>query len=54
MSFSFTVSQGTSFSYRGSFSEVLTVSMKVEAAQYAEAVTWIKDLVTGAIFTKER
>ena len=28
--------------------------MKVEAAQYAEAVAWIKDLITGCIFTKER
>lgn len=28
--------------------------MKVEAAQYAEAVAWIRDLITGCIFTKDR
>ncbi|WWC88419.1 uncharacterized protein L201_003330 [Kwoniella dendrophila CBS 6074] len=49
-----TVSQQTHFEFRGSFAEVLCVSLKVQTKQYEEAVAWIRDLVTGAIFTKER
>lgn len=51
---SFTVSQGSDFAYRGCFSEVLTVSMKVEASQYGDAVSWIRDLVTGCVFSQDR
>jgi Zn-dependent M16 (insulinase) family peptidase len=51
---SFTVSQSASFSYRGVFAEVFTVSIKVEKADYEKAIQWIRDLVSGAIFDKER
>jgi Zn-dependent M16 (insulinase) family peptidase len=51
---SLTVGQSCSFTYRGNFSEVLSVALKVQASQYAEAVAWMRDLVTGCIFTHDR
>ncbi|EIW67501.1 hypothetical protein TREMEDRAFT_33585 [Tremella mesenterica DSM 1558] len=49
-----TVSHSASFSFRNSFSEVFLISLKVEKPRYEEAVEWIRDLITGGIFTKER
>ncbi|WWC62849.1 uncharacterized protein I303_105447 [Kwoniella dejecticola CBS 10117] len=49
-----TVSQQTHFEFRGNFAEVLCVSLKVQTQQCEEAVAWIRDLVTGAIFTQDR
>jgi len=51
---SFTVSQNAYFSFRGCFAEVFTISLKVEKNDYEKAVQWIRDLVTGAIFEKDR
>lgn len=51
---SFTVSQSVDFSFRSCFSEVLCITMKVEAADFEKAVSWIRDLVSGCIFTKDR
>lgn len=51
---SFTVVQNAHFSFRGAFSEVFVISLKVEKADYEKAVQWIRDLVTGAVFNKER
>lgn len=51
---SFTVAQSDNFSYRGVFAEVFVISMKVEKADYEKAVSWIRDLVKGAIFDPER
>lgn len=48
------MSQNAYFSFRGCFAEVFTISLKVERADYEKAVQWIRDLVTGAIFEKER
>ncbi|ORY30613.1 cytoplasm protein, partial [Naematelia encephala] len=50
----FTVSQNISFSYRSCFSEVLCIALKVEKTDFEKAVTWIRDLVTGVMFTKDR
>ncbi|WWC71010.1 uncharacterized protein I206_104963 [Kwoniella pini CBS 10737] len=49
-----TVSQQIHFEFRGNFAEVLCISLKVQTHQYEEAVKWIRDLLTGAIFTKDR
>ncbi|KAK8858824.1 hypothetical protein IAR55_003054 [Kwoniella newhampshirensis] len=49
-----TVSQQTHFEFKGSFAEVLCVSLKVQKTQYGEAVEWLRDLMTGAVFSKER
>ncbi|WVR06565.1 hypothetical protein IAU60_003596 [Kwoniella sp. DSM 27419] len=49
-----TVSQSTHFEFRGSFAEILCVGLKVQKDQYEQAITWIRDLVTGAVFTKDR
>lgn len=51
---SFTVSQSSYFSFRGCFSETFVVQLKVELAQFEEAVGWIRDLIAGSIFSKER
>ncbi|WRT68029.1 uncharacterized protein IL334_005004 [Kwoniella shivajii] len=49
-----TVSQNAYFEYRGNFAEVLCISLKVQKHQYDEAVAWIRDLLTGVIFSKDR
>ena len=54
LSNSFTVSQSAHFSYRGVFSEVFVISIKVEKADYEKAVGWIRDLVNGVVFVPER
>lgn len=28
--------------------------MKVEKSQYADAVAWLRDVLAGSVFTKER
>lgn len=49
-----TVDQHSSFSFRRAFQENLCVSIKVEAERYGEAVAWLRDVLAGAVFTKER
>lgn len=36
------------------FTEVLRVTFKVQAERYESTVTWLRDVVWGAIFDKER
>lgn len=36
------------------FTDILCVSIKVEVAHYETAVAWLKDLVYGAEFDKNR
>lgn len=50
----FTVDQDSNFSYRRCFAENFTVSIKAEKENYAQAVSWLRDVLTGSIFTKER
>ncbi|KIY47049.1 hypothetical protein FISHEDRAFT_75082 [Fistulina hepatica ATCC 64428] len=49
-----TVSYEARMGIGSNFQETLVVSIKVETAQYETAVTWIKDLVYGAQFDKDR
>lgn len=49
-----TVEHHSSFSFRRAFQENLCVSIKVETARYPEAVAWLRDVLAGAVFTKER
>ena len=44
------VNYGTS----GMFAEMLRVTIRVEVAKYELAVAWLKDLLYGSEFTKER
>lgn len=38
----------------GMFAEMLRVSIRVEVAKYELAVAWLRDLLYGSEFTKER
>ncbi|KAF5374955.1 hypothetical protein D9758_000192 [Tetrapyrgos nigripes] len=49
-----TVSYEVGLGVANSFSEMLRVSIKVETAAYETAVAWLKDIVYGSEFTKER
>jgi Zn-dependent M16 (insulinase) family peptidase len=51
---SFTVSHSASFSYRGGFSEIFTISLKVSTSDYEKAITFIRDLITSVTFSAER
>ena len=47
---SYTVELGVSHS----FTDILRVSIEVEIAHYETAIAWLKDLVYGADFNKDR
>ena len=49
-----TVSYEVGLGIANSFAETLRVSIKVETAAYEKAIAWIRDLVYGSEFTKER
>ncbi|KAJ7597129.1 Metalloenzyme, LuxS/M16 peptidase-like protein [Mycena floridula] len=49
-----TVSYEAGLGISGSFAETLRVTIKVETAAYETAIAWLKDLVYGAEFTKDR
>jgi hypothetical protein len=49
-----TVSYEVGLGVANSFAETMRVSIKVETAAYESAVAWLKDLVYGSEFTKER
>ncbi|OCF37287.1 cytoplasmic protein [Kwoniella heveanensis BCC8398] len=49
-----TVAQMCHWEFRGNFAEVLCLSLKVQKTQYEEAIAWIRDLVTGVIYDKDR
>ncbi|THH28068.1 hypothetical protein EUX98_g6115 [Antrodiella citrinella] len=49
-----TVSYEVSLGVNGAFAETLRVTIKVEVSNYESAVAWLKDLVYGSEFTKDR
>lgn len=49
-----TVSYEASLGFNGIFNEVFRASIKVETARYDAAIAWLKDLLYGSKFTKER
>ncbi len=49
-----TVSYATDLGVNSSFADMFRVSIKVEVEQYLSAVQWLKDLIYGAEFDKER
>jgi hypothetical protein len=49
-----TVSYDVTLGVSGKFAETLRVSIRVEVAKYELAVAWLKDLLYGSEFTKER
>ncbi|THV04852.1 hypothetical protein K435DRAFT_774162 [Dendrothele bispora CBS 962.96] len=49
-----TVSYEIGLGIANSFAETLRVSIKVETAAYETAIAWLKDLIYGSEFTKER
>jgi Zn-dependent M16 (insulinase) family peptidase len=49
-----TVSYEVSFGISDAFTENFRVSIKVERSAYEKAVAWLRDLVYGAVFDKER
>ena len=49
-----TVSYEVAVGVNGIFNDALRVSIKVEKAQYETAVAWLKDLIYGSEFDKER
>jgi Zn-dependent M16 (insulinase) family peptidase len=49
-----TVSYEASLGFSGIFTELFRASIKVEKARYEEAIAWLKDLLYGAQFNKER
>ena len=49
-----TVSYGVGLGLFGFFTDIFCVSIEVEIAHYETAIAWMKDLVYGADFDKER
>ncbi len=49
-----TVSYEVALGVNSVFTETMRVSIKVETAQYEHAIAWLKDLVYGSEFDKDR
>jgi Zn-dependent M16 (insulinase) family peptidase len=49
-----TVGYGIGMGFLGSVPEMVSLSIKVETAQYDTAVTWLKDLIYGSEFSPDR
>ncbi|TCD61425.1 hypothetical protein EIP91_008439 [Steccherinum ochraceum] len=49
-----TVQYEVSLGVNGAFAETVRVTIRVEVGQYDSAISWLKDLVYGAEFTKDR
>ncbi|ETW86965.1 Metallo peptidase M16 [Heterobasidion irregulare TC 32-1] len=49
-----TVSHEIGLGTSGLFPELIRVSLQVEVAKYEEAVAWVKDLVYGSVFARDR
>lgn len=49
-----TVSYDAAFGISEAFTENFRISIKVEVSGYEKAVAWLRDLVYGAVFDKER
>ncbi len=49
-----TVSYDAAMGGSGAFSELLRIALKVERNNYETAVAWLRDLIYGSHFDKER
>ena len=49
-----TVSYEVALGVNGAFTETMRVSIKVETGMYESAITWLKDLLYGSEFDKDR
>ena len=49
-----TVSYGVGLGVLNCFTDIFSVSIKVEIAHYETAIAWLKDLLYGAEFNKDR
>lgn len=49
-----TVSYTVGLGISNSFTDIFRVSIKVETAHYETAIAWLKDLVYGADFNRDR
>lgn len=49
-----TVSYEATLGFSGLFNEILRFSIKVETSRYESAVAWLRDIVYGSQFDKER
>ena len=49
-----TVSYEAAYGVSGAFSENVRISIKVEVGMYEAAIAWLKDLIYGSEFDKER
>ena len=49
-----TVSYEVALGVNGAFAETMRVSIKVETGMYESAITWLKDLLYGSEFDKDR
>lgn len=49
-----TVSYDAAMGGSGAFSEILRVALKVQRNNYDAAVSWLRDLIHGSQFDKER
>lgn len=49
-----TVQYEVNLGVNGAFAETVRVTIRVEVAQYDSAISWLKDLMYGAEFTKDR
>jgi Zn-dependent M16 (insulinase) family peptidase len=49
-----TVSYDATLGFNGLFSDLLRISIKVETGRYEAAVAWLRDLIYGARFDRER
>ena len=49
-----TVSYEAAYGVSGAFSENIRLSIRVEATMYEAAIAWLKDLIYGSVFDKER
>lgn len=49
-----TVSYEATLGFSGMFNEILRLSIKVETAKYDVAVSWLRDIIYGSQFDKER
>lgn len=49
-----TVEYTTSYGAVSGFAETFHVSIRVELDQYGTAISWLKDLLHGSVFEKER
>lgn len=49
-----TVSYEAAYGLSGAFADNVRLSIRVEAEMYEAAIAWLKDLIYGSVFDKER